>query len=152
MEGLTATIKDLPIPPSVNAAYGTDFRTRRRFKTKDYTTFEGAIKHWCLINPRQLGLARDLTIRIQKGHALQVDLYFSFPKEKILTKPTKQKPSHPKRNDTSNRIKIAHDALAEVLGIDDCYFWQGKFHKKALNTDHPGFMDVVLTIIKIDGY
>lgn len=140
-------LKDLPVPPSINKAYATDFRTRRRFKSRDYKLFEAMIKHWCAINPNALANAREFTTKLSSGEAFQIDITFYFPREKILTKQGK-----PKRNDTSNRIKIAHDVLAEILSIDDCYFWDGKFEKKALNSDHPGFMDVTMTIIEIDGY
>lgn len=30
----------LPLPPSVNKCYATDFRSKRRFKTKAYTAWE----------------------------------------------------------------------------------------------------------------
>jgi Holliday junction resolvase RusA-like endonuclease len=42
----------LPIPPSVNACYATDFKTKRRFKTKKYKTWsnEDAYEAWLKSN------------------------------------------------------------------------------------------------------
>ena len=33
----------IPMPPSVNGLYATDFRTKRRFKSKAYVTWEALI-------------------------------------------------------------------------------------------------------------
>lgn len=148
----SVTLKDMPIPPSVNAAYATNFRTKRRFKSKDYQLYEAMVIHWKNLHPLNLGRARQFTTLIGDGMALQVDITFYFPRSKILTKAAGKAPSVPKHNDTSNRIKIAHDVLADLLSIDDCLFWDGSFKKKVLNSDHPGFMDVTFTLIEIEGY
>lgn len=159
MQNESVILKDMPIPPSLNQAYYTDFRHKTRHKSKDYRLFESMIKHWAAMFPAALGSARQFTTLLGSGQAFQVDITFYFPRTRVLTLPVRPckkhpsgRPTIPKRNDTSNRIKIAHDCLAELLGIDDSYFWDGKFSKKVLNSDHPGFMDISMMIIDIDGY
>ncbi len=151
-------LKDLPIPPSINQAYYTDFRSKTRHKSSAYRTYERMILEWARINPSRLMMARDLTTKIGQGQAIRVDCTFYFQRSEVLTKEKKQtktkpgSPSYPKRNDTSNRIKIAHDELSKLLGLDDKYFWDGTFEKKILSGEHPGFLDITLSIIDIEGY
>lgn len=152
----SATLKDLPIPPSVNRAYSTNWKTKRRFKSQDYQAYEAMILHWKQLHPANLASARQFTTLLEPGEAFKLELTFYFPRERILTKgkaATRKKPAEPprpKRNDTSNRVKIAHDTISKLLDVDDCYFWDLAEYKVALNSDHPGFMDAVLTIIQID--
>ncbi len=68
--------------------------------------------------------------RIHQGFIVSVDTYFIFPRSKIWTLPTyKKNPNAAKKIDASNRIKIAHDSIAEILGVDDSYFFCGWYEK-----------------------
>lgn len=58
------------------------------------------------------------------AQCFSVDSYFVFKRERIWS----QK-NEPKRLDASNRLKAFHDSLSSVLGIDDKYFFGGRFEK-----------------------
>jgi Holliday junction resolvase RusA-like endonuclease len=140
----------MPMPPSVNGAYATNFSTKRRFKSKDYQLFESSVLHWTYVNAETLAKARELTGRLLDGQALRVDIVFYFPRSKILTKATKSQASRLKRLDVDNRIKAAFDVLAKILGVDDCMFFEGSFRKVCLKDEHMALMDVDLSVINFE--
>lgn len=61
---------------------------------------------------------------IDQGLVLRVDTYFIFERSSIFTKK-----GEVKKKDHTNHIKLAHDALAKCLDIDDCYFFSGNCEK-----------------------
>lgn len=139
------TLKDIPMPPSANNLYATIWKTKRRIKTKEYNVYEQMMNLWASTHPQQLSNARQLTLNIKQNQALKVDRTYWFPREKVLTKQGK-----PKRNDTSNRIKALDDAVSALIAIDDCFFWDGSFEKQIVpQGDHPGWVDLTLTIIDL---
>lgn len=44
---------NLPTPPSANSLYATNFKTKRRFKTKEYEAWIKLAESWLLIQKRQ---------------------------------------------------------------------------------------------------
>jgi len=109
--------------------------------------YERMVDHWCAINPSMLADAREFCGRLVSGEAFRIDCTFFFPRSSVLTKKNTVK-----KNDTSNRLKALHDKISEALGIDDSLFFDGSFEKKILNSDHPGLVDVTISIIDIDGF
>lgn len=79
------------LPVSVNACYGTDFKTRRRFKTKPYTDF---IKHFEEYCPKE---------RIEGE--IEVEYNFYFPDKR--------------RRDICNYEKALSDTLVHYGVIED---------------------------------
>lgn len=139
------TLKDLPMPPSANNLHATIWKTKRRVRTKEYNIYEQMMNLWASTHQVQLNNARQLTIALKKDQAIRVDRTYWFQRSSVLTKT-----GEPKRNDTSNRIKALDDSLSALLGIDDKYFWEGSFEKLIVPSgDHPGWVDVTLTIINI---
>ena len=140
-------ITGLPMPPSANALYRN---VNRRFgkgsgrvKTNEYKIFESKIKQWAWQNPDQFTLARTFIKQVQsRGDLIRLDLTFFFERSRIITKDQR-----PKRLDTSNRLKAMHDALANMLGFDDCLIWSGAFDKIALHTGGE-YAEAKLAIIK----
>lgn len=61
---------------------------------------------------------------IDQGLVLRIDTYFIFKRSSIFTKKNTVK-----KKDHTNHIKLAHDALAKCLDIDDCYFFSGNCEK-----------------------
>jgi hypothetical protein len=51
---------------------------------------------------------------------VRIDAFFAVASHRLFDKSGARKPF-----DASNRIKALHDALADVLGIDDRYFYPG---------------------------
>lgn len=167
MTETTVILRGLPLPPSQNQAYrNVSGGPRGRAKTRDYRLFEMQMADWCARHENDLARARRLCARLDRHNVFHVEYCFYFKHEDIFMqndgKPPKARPwerprrkGEPKRNDTSNRIKVLDDCLAKVLGIDDSWFWSGSFTKQAL--EHPVFpagVDVTLTlrspIVKID--
>lgn len=60
----------------------------------------------------------------RKPFALRVDHYFAFEYDRIWTVN-----NIAQQLDVDNRLKPCRDALAELLGIDDKYFFSGYFEK-----------------------
>jgi Holliday junction resolvase RusA-like endonuclease len=143
-------LKDMPIPPSANALW-TPIKKGKMVRSAQYNVYERMVIHWANFNQTSLNMARILTTKLQPGQAIHIERTYYFPREQVLTKETKKTKSRPKRNDTSNRIKAADDAISALIGIDDCYFWDGT-HKKVAIDSEIGFMDVTLTIIDIAGF
>lgn len=111
------------MPPSVNNAYVNT--ESGRTKAQCYRTYEDTVLWWSVQNSHELNRLRDWIITIPPQHAIRLDKIYHFLPHKILTKALE-----PRRNDTSNRVKILEDVIAKLLGIDDCYFWCG-YHDKA---------------------
>lgn len=58
---------------------------------------------------------------VKEGHFVSVSMKVLIPKDEYYTK-TKTAKDPVKRFDVTNRIKQCHDALSEILDIDDRYF------------------------------
>lgn len=115
--------------PSMNMAYPSD-KFGRRFKSKEFKIWEGVFRGWCLANAVTVNAARREFSVIRPGHMVIIHSQYWFLRESILCKDGK-----PKKNDTSNRLKILHDAISEAIWLDDCYFFDGTFTKRPL----PGY-------------
>ncbi len=129
-------LKSFPMPPSSNNAYAT-CADGRRHKSKEARAFGKDVEAWHWSNAqvvrRQLtGLQEDMVLKGIKLYVFNVDAIFWMRRSSIICKD-----GTPKRNDTSNRIKLLHDALAGVLGIDDSMFWSGTFDKIAIDAANP---------------
>lgn len=135
-----------PLPPSVNTLYRNLPAGRGRAKTQKYRTYENTCRIWMLQNQNQLWQARALAMdaAAQPFSVLRVDSMFYFEASRILTMAGK-----PKRNDSSNYLKAPLDMLAQMLHIDDSYFWSGFYDKEPV--DHPEYerVDFRLTLVQI---
>lgn len=94
-------IVELPLPPTLNKAYGTDFKTRRRFQSKEMAAFKEHAVPLVRVTARQLGF-------VPAHRRLGVQLVFYFD----------TKASHT-RSDIDNRCKPTLDALASALDFND---------------------------------
>lgn len=94
-------IIELPLPPSLNSAYGTDFKTRRRFQSKEMAAFK----------EHTVPLARAIANQLDfdpHHKRLGVQLVFFFDTRASYS-----------RSDIDNRCKPTLDALASALGFND---------------------------------
>jgi len=66
-------------------------------------------------------------------------MYLIMPNHAIYTKKNTVK-----KLDATNRIKVTHDMLAEMIGIDDCYFSSGPVEKVVNNVDTDRYVQIIL--------
>lgn len=76
---------------------------------------------------------------ILRGKTLRVDCAFFFPKSKLVTKKNTLK-----RIDWSNRIKLVHDNLADLIEVDDSHFISGYCCKKISDNDE-SYVDITIS-------
>lgn len=93
------------------------------------------------LHPKELQNARELTIGTGPCRFIHIDTVFYMQRSRIFTKA-----GTPKRNDTSNRLKALHDALAKMLGIDDSYFWSCSADKVAVDDEADEGVDITMVI------
>lgn len=116
------------MPPSLNNAYPSN-RQGVRFKSKEFREWENDFRLWALGQNKALTAARAEFHTPRSGHSVWIQSDFYFQRAKILTKD-----GRPKRNDTTNRIKMLHDGVSSAIWLDDCYFWDGTFTKHISTT------------------
>ena len=76
---------DLPMPPSVNACFATDFKTKRRFASKAYTTWKKAAVEKLMAQYARYGapaIHKPIALTIRLGLNYQSDI---ANREKPLT-------------------------------------------------------------------
>lgn len=119
------TLSGIPLPPSANNIYATV--GRKRIKSRELRKWETDLTAYAYENLQTVNsVRRILEQELMSNQVLQIEALYYFKPSRILCKS-----GEPKRLDTSNYLKALHDGLANVLGIDDKYFWDGTFKKFA---------------------
>lgn len=124
----------IPIPPSVNQCYASFVRRGviNRVPSKLLRDFKSDFKRWA--DPHSIALAAGAQkIRgwLDAGNFLQLEIKIYFTADKVFTKDGKVK-----RNDASNRLKAAEDALFERLYCDDSKVFRACIEKR-ITTGQP---------------
>lgn len=135
-------LPSFPMPISANALYRPG-RGRAVKKSEAYESYDAEVRAWNLRNLRVTIPARAAmkeALAANKLLRLKVDTVFYFQPKKILCKD-----GTVKANDTSNRLKALHDALAYVLVINDKLFWSGSFDKECTPIASPEWVNVTIT-------
>jgi Holliday junction resolvase RusA-like endonuclease len=96
---------------------------------------------WMKYHAQELDNGRRLTTLVRSKQFIHIDTIFYMHRSRILCKD-----GSPKRNDTSNRLKALHDALAQILGIDDSYFWSVSADKVAVDDESLVGVDITMVI------
>lgn len=105
-------LDDMPMPPTQNQIYATDFKTGRRFKAKVYGDYLKMVNFWASERQALLNqIHTELSYWVNKKYRIAVHSFYAWPANKINTS-----------GDPSNRIKAQHDALKNMIRIDDRYF------------------------------
>lgn len=130
-------IDAIPLPPSANKMYDPIAIKRKakdgfgvrvgvgRMRSAELNHF----KLQCM-NLRNQNLAAFKKIHTQmlqwmmQGYTLRVDTYFVFHVERVWTKNRK-----PEQIDADNRRKPAQDSIADMIGLDDKWFFAGEIEK-----------------------
>jgi len=105
------------LPPSVNQCYATNFTTGRRFPTKALGDFKKAFKQ--VIRPS------NSEINALQGKRLCLIIELWMHHERLYCKD-----GSIKKLDASNRCKPLEDAIADLIGIDDRFFFRVTVEKK----------------------
>jgi len=135
---------NIPMPPSSNNMYATVKSRGRmiRVKSAGMRSWEVEFRAWALVHHKDLSIARSwVSGRVFSGDAIRLDRYFWFWPSSIVCKD-----GSPKKLDVTNRIKALDDALADVLHVDDKWFFSGYVTKRAISvpTSRCEFVDVEL--------
>ena len=106
-------IKGLPMPPIANHRLMPS--QGRLIKSPDIRRYDQSIQLYMLkLRSKLFELRKTAKEWIDVGYCLKVELFFYWPKEKLISK------QHiPKRLDLDGRIKSTLDSISEVIGIDD---------------------------------
>jgi hypothetical protein len=135
-------LPSFPMPISVNALYRPG-RGRAVKKSEAYENYTEEVRAWNLRNLKVTMQARDAmreALAANPNLRLRVDAVFYFQPKKILCKN-----GSVKTNDTSNRLKALHDAIAYVLVINDKLFWSGSFDKECAPPHSPEWVNITIT-------
>lgn len=109
----------------MNKVYPTNRYTGARFKSKEFRAWESQFTIWALSHHRSILEARQVFSKPPKDHYVHIHCEYYFHWERIFTKR-----GTPQSLDTSNRIKILHDAIAKAIWCDDKWFFDGSFIKR----------------------
>lgn len=120
-------LRGIPIPPSLNNAYPSD-KLGRRFKSAKFKAWEKIFSDWTFLNSLAVTAARNEFSQPIPESFVHIQCEFFFHASNILCRD-----GSPKKNDTSNRLKILHDAVSEVIWLDDKYFFDGTFTKRPIS-------------------
>lgn len=121
---MTEHLFSFPFPISVNESlsYGMFNGQRRTYSSPKHKAYKNECKLWVMSNLKFVDMLRENAQRWrQDGFHVAVSMKVLIPKDEYYTK-TKEAKDPVKRFDVTNRIKQCHDALSEILDIDDRYF------------------------------
>lgn len=90
-------------------------------KAKELVAWRKAFDAWALENATAVIFGREFVK--DKKLSVHADVY--WPREKLYTKA-----GTVRKIDVSNRIKALHDALSNLLMVDDSHFWTISASKK----------------------
>lgn len=137
---------NLPMPPSSNAQYAArsfpgkhgknyegprkeGFAMARICPTRDLEKYEKSMKEdWKNQADNLVALYKCRALLREwmlKGLYIRVETFAFFPYFGLFTKE-----GMPRKMDGTNRLKALHDCLAEMLEIDDSWFWDAEVRKR----------------------
>lgn len=135
-------LEQIPMPPSENEAYPTDFKTGRRFTGKELSDFKTRLAFWSLKRAPEISkIIEELKWELADHRkCLRVDSYLFFQYSSLFTTPvTKTERPRRKKMDPQNKMKALYDSLAAMLGIDDSRILPGEV-RPIVRTDPLGQM------------
>lgn len=79
-----------------------------------------------MIGSRRIVVSEVLKEQVRQKKPLRVDMILGWPISQVLiSEENKTSKDWAQKRDGHNRIKQMHDAISEMLGIDDRYFFSG---------------------------
>lgn len=147
-------LDQIPLPPSENSAYATDWKTGRRFKSKEMCEFTERFQCWSLRRALQIAKIQDELKWELADHrkVIRVDAWLFFQFDSLFTKSKSpsDKPRRKRMNDASNFTKALHDCLATMLGVDDSRMIVGLMKPVIRNADQGQYCRVMMTLDTIE--
>ena len=119
-------LKRFPLSPSSNAMYASV--NGRLIKSAEARRYEASVDMYGLKEFKVLDQFKET---IKPTDVFHVDMYFIFTKDRLVSKKDTIK-----RLDATNRLKASHDGLSKILGVDDCRFITGSYHKVYCRFSH----------------
>lgn len=140
LRGLHFKLTKLPMPPSSNGQYfpmnmagKSGGQVVRMVPSGDLKKFQKAMEDW---KNRNLVAAHKCRAMIRdwqlQGKQVRVDVLAFFNYFDLFTQQ-----GTPKRMDVSNRMKAMHDCLAEMMEVDDSWYWSVAAHKYEIKGTEP---------------
>lgn len=141
----------LPMPPSSNHQYAArafpgkhakgftgerkvGFTMARICPTRELEQYEKAMKETWKAEGNNLAAIYKCRAAVKdwqlRGLYLRVETFAFFPYFDLFTKE-----GLPRKMDGTNRLKALHDCLAEILEVDDCWFWDAEVKKRVDEKD-----------------
>lgn len=118
----TVIFSNLPIPPSSNNQYCMKKigGRIRHIRSRELREFRDQMAKYAQQHAEQVLLSRQLVAQwLKTSRPLEIECVFFFHRHRLISKQNKFK-----KLDVSNRLKAAHDCIAEMLGIDDSAFFR----------------------------
>lgn len=115
-----------PMCPSSNNCYPGK---TRRHKSKKLVSWNREFEKWALsefVKPEFKCFKRFHN----EGACYEINCFFYFHHTSVFCRGSPDGYMKRKKNDVSNRIKIIHDGISNLLGVDDRYFTSGSFAQK----------------------
>jgi Holliday junction resolvase RusA-like endonuclease len=126
------------LPPSSNKIYVTDWRRKRRFKSREAQAFSK--KFMQEVIPPYLPWISQM-IGPEQDSSVVYDIFadFYFPRKEVLNMSygdgtKKAAKTRYKKMDTGNRLKLLVDCVSQALAIDDSHFFGISGRKRAAET------------------
>lgn len=121
-------LDQVPVPPSSNQLYATDWKTGRRFESKESVEYKKRFKAWALERFYYVAKINEALRWEVSDHRkmIKIDSYMVLQSSVLFTKAQK-KNERPRRKkmDVSNKGKALYDCLSNMLQIDDSRFLPG---------------------------
>lgn len=112
-------LKRFPLPPSSNQLYASV--NGRFIKSTEGRKYDAAVDKYAIREYKILDQFKEM---IKETDVFNVDMYFVFSRDRLITKKETIK-----KLDATNRLKASHDGLSKIIGVDDCRFITGSYHK-----------------------
>jgi hypothetical protein len=136
----------IPLPPSVNNMYVNissrpGVKRRGRAKSIEYIHWLKLMQVWMAQNSTEVVHARSELKSLSINSMLVFESVFNFRMDQIYTRD-----GLPKRNDHENRLKALHDAVCEMIGIDDKWIFKIYSEKYADRSIVSPHVDLVIKL------
>lgn len=144
-------LANIPMPPSSNHQYAArsfpgkhaksyegprtaGFAMARICPTRELEKYEKSLKEkWKNEGSNLVAIYKCRAVLrdwMMKGMYIRVETYAFFPYFGLFTKE-----GLPRKMDGTNRLKALHDCLAELLEVDDSWFWDAEVRKRVDKRD-----------------
>jgi hypothetical protein len=135
------------MPPTINKQLL--FANRRFIKSKEARDFDAAVQIYKSNNIKEaVACYRKYFALVELGRlVICADTDFIFPYDKVFTKQ-----NQPKIIDANNRIKSCLDGVANLIGIDDKYFFEGNYRKLSCKNLTEPYINIHLSLKEIATY